>query len=78
MDQDMFVSVNGAKEVELPMFYTVAWWNQTQSIAVTLAEGNNTLAFTRSSCHNVSVRALARRLSTLSVSHSKLYWRAGR
>jgi hypothetical protein len=71
MDQDLFVSVNGAKEAELPVFYTLGWWNQTQPIAVALVEGKNTLTFTRSSCRDVSVRARPMRLSALSVSHSR-------
>ena len=39
MDQDLYVSVNGAKNVEVGMFYTIAFWNQTQPVEVALNKG---------------------------------------
>jgi hypothetical protein len=53
MNQDLFVSVNGAKIVELGMFYTLGWWNQTQPIEVTLVKGNNAIVFTRTTGRDV-------------------------
>ena len=53
MDQDLYVSVGGAKAVEVGLFYTVGWWNETQPVEVTLAEGKNTLVFTRTSTRDV-------------------------
>ena len=53
MDQDLLVSVNGAKNVEVPVFYTIGWWNQSQPVEVTLAKGKNTLTFTRTSGRDV-------------------------
>ena len=49
MDQDLSVAVNGGTWTTIPVFYTVGWWNETESIAVNLATGTNTLAFTRTS-----------------------------
>lgn len=48
------MTVNDApKPVEMSMFYTLGWWNQTQSTEVTLTEGKNTLTFTRLSDRDV-------------------------
>jgi len=43
------VSVNGAKAVAVPVFYTVGWWNETLPVEVVLRAGTNTLSFTRTS-----------------------------
>lgn len=56
MNQDLFVSVNDAKAVEVGMFYTVADWNETQPVEVTLTKGSNTLTFTRTSGRDVSFK----------------------
>ena len=57
MNQDLFVSVNGAKAMEVGMFYTVGFWNESQPIEVALAKGGNTLSFTRSSGRDVMYKA---------------------
>jgi hypothetical protein len=56
MNQDLFVSVNGAKEVEVPMFYSVGWWNETQPVEVSLVKGANTVVFTRTSGRDVAFK----------------------
>jgi hypothetical protein len=48
-DQDLFVSVNGAKPVEVPVYYTVGEWSESLPLEVPLAKGDNNLTFTRSS-----------------------------
>ena len=54
MDQDLWVTVNdAAKPVEMGMYYTIGWWNETQSTEVTLVKGKNTLTFTRLSDRDV-------------------------
>jgi hypothetical protein len=53
MDQDLWVTVNDAKPVELGMYYTIGWWNETQSTEVSLLNGKNTLTFTRLSDRDV-------------------------
>ena len=54
MDQDLWVTVNGAaKPVELGMYYTLGYWNETQSTEVALTKGKNTLTFTRLSNRDV-------------------------
>ena len=47
MDQNLFVSVNGAGVVNVPVYYTVGWWNQTQPVEIELIKGDNKLTFTR-------------------------------
>ena len=47
MDQDLLVSVNKGKQLTVPVYYTVGWWNQTQPLAVPLQKGSNTLSFYR-------------------------------
>ena len=47
MDQDLWVTVNDAKAVELGVYYTVGYWNETQPSEVMLTTGKNTLKFTR-------------------------------
>eukprot|EP01052_Picozoa_sp_SAG31_P006627 SAG31_NODE_306_length_17979_cov_7.825447_14_plen_852_part_00 len=56
MNQDLFVSVNGASPKAVPVFYTVGWWNQTQPIEVTLVKGKNTLNFTRSTERTITFK----------------------
>lgn len=46
-NQDLMVSVNGAKEVEVPVFYSLGWWNRSQPIKATLVKGNNSMTFSR-------------------------------
>eukprot|EP00035_Acanthoeca_spectabilis_P034900 m.31467 g.31467 ORF g.31467 m.31467 type:complete len:824 (-) comp6934_c0_seq1:152-2623(-) len=48
-NQDLYVSVNGAKAVEVPVFYSVGWWNQSQPLSVAIQAGMNALTFTRTS-----------------------------
>eukprot|EP00041_Stephanoeca_diplocostata_P039880 m.1638057 g.1638057 ORF g.1638057 m.1638057 type:complete len:755 (-) comp26715_c0_seq1:263-2527(-) len=56
MNQDLFVSVNGASSQSLQLFYTLGWWNETQPVAVQLVQGANTLTFTRTSGRDVSFK----------------------
>jgi len=51
--QDLYVSVNGAKAVEVPIYYSVGWWNQSTPIEVALTTGQNSLTFTRTSTREV-------------------------
>lgn len=46
-NQDLMVSVNGAATVEVPVFYSVGWWNRSQPIKATLLKGNNSMTFSR-------------------------------
>jgi hypothetical protein len=57
MDQDLFVSVNGAKEVEVGMFYTLGSWNESQPVEVALTAGKNTLVFTRTTGRDVMYKS---------------------
>ena len=57
MNQDLAVSSNANKPVEVGLFYTLGHWNETQPVAVPLAEGKNTLTFTRTSGRDVSFKA---------------------
>jgi hypothetical protein len=50
------VSVNGATNVTVPVFYTVGWWNETQPIPVAVVEGKNTLSFTRLSGRDLVIK----------------------
>eukprot|EP00040_Diaphanoeca_grandis_P030591 m.181026 g.181026 ORF g.181026 m.181026 type:complete len:847 (+) comp32047_c0_seq1:104-2644(+) len=56
MDQDLQVSVNNAKTVSVPVFYSVGWWKQTQPVAITLNKGPNTLTFTRNTTRVLSFK----------------------
>jgi hypothetical protein len=58
MNQDLFVSVNGAKAVPVGMFYTLGWWNETQPVPVTLAKGANTITLTWLSGRDVAFKSL--------------------
>jgi hypothetical protein len=53
MNTDLWVSVNDAKAVEMGVYYTVGYWNETQSTEVTLTKGKNTLIFTRTDNRDV-------------------------
>jgi hypothetical protein len=53
MNQDLFVSVNGGKIVEVGMFYTAGFWKQTQPLEVALVKGKNAVRFTRESGRDV-------------------------
>jgi hypothetical protein len=46
-DQDLILAVNGKKVGNVPVYLTLGYWNETQSVAVALAKGANTLTFTR-------------------------------
>jgi hypothetical protein len=46
-DQDLMVAVNGKNVGNVPVYLTIGYWNQTQSVQVDLVKGVNTLAFTR-------------------------------
>ena len=49
VDQDLKVAVNGVigKVNEVPVYFTIGYWNETQAIQVDLVKGVNTLTFTR-------------------------------
>ena len=49
-NQNLSVSVNDSPTQDVPVYYTVGWWNETEPIEVQLTKGQNTLSFTRSSC----------------------------
>ena len=57
MDQDLFVTVNGAPQTVIPVFYTVGWWNQTEATPVKLVAGNNTISFYRSTARPLVFKA---------------------
>ena len=56
MNQDLYVSANGNKPVEVGMFYTIGYWNETQPALVQLTEGKNSLTFSRTSGRDVSFK----------------------
>lgn len=47
VDQDLMLAVNGKKADNVPVYFTIGYWNETQSVEVDLVKGNNTLVFTR-------------------------------
>ena len=49
-NQNLSVSVNDAPNQDVPVYYTVGWWNETEPIEVALKAGKNTLSFTRTRC----------------------------
>ena len=57
VDQDLIVTVNGGSDkVNLPVYYTIGYWNETQPIKITLAKGKNTLTFLRYSTQQISIK----------------------
>lgn len=46
-DQDLMLTVNGEKMPNVPVFFTIGYWNETQPVEVKLTKGTNTLSFTR-------------------------------
>ena len=55
-NQDLMVSINGAKQVEVPVFYSVGWWNRSQPIKATLVKGNNNMTFSRMSVRELVLK----------------------
>ena len=48
VDQYLMVAVNAAtKKQNIPIYYTIGYWNESQPIPVELTKGKNTLTFTR-------------------------------
>jgi hypothetical protein len=49
MNQDLLVNTNTTTNgsLTMPVYYTLGYWNQTQSVAVDLLSGRNVLTFTR-------------------------------
>jgi len=48
LDQYLMVAVNAATEVQnIPIYYTIGYWNESQPVPVELVKGKNTLTFTR-------------------------------
>ena len=58
VDQDLKVSVNGVlgKVNNVPVYFTIGYWNETQALQVELAKGVNTLAFTRLSTRQLTFK----------------------
>jgi hypothetical protein len=48
-NQNLSVSVNGGAAQDVPVYYTVGWWNQTEPVELALTKGKNMLSFTRTS-----------------------------
>lgn len=46
-DQDLMLEVNGKKMSNVPVYLTLGYWNETQSVEINLVKGSNTLSFTR-------------------------------
>jgi hypothetical protein len=46
-DQDLMLAVNGKKMPNVPVYFTMGYWNQTQPVEIALTKGKNTLTFTR-------------------------------
>jgi hypothetical protein len=55
-DQDLMLEVNGKKAPNLPVFFTMGYWNETQSVEVDLVAGTNTLTFTRLSTAQITFK----------------------
>jgi len=47
VDQDLMLEVNGKKADNVPVYFTIGYWNETQSVEVDLVKGSNTLVFSR-------------------------------
>lgn len=57
VDQDLIVTVNGGTDkVNLPVYYTMGYWNETQALRVTLTKGVNTITFMRYSTQQISIK----------------------
>ena len=57
VDQDLILEVNGGKDkANVPVYYTIGYWNETQPIEITLAKGINTLSFIRYSTQQISIK----------------------
>jgi hypothetical protein len=54
--QDLYVSVNGAPTVEVPVYYPLGWWNQSLPIQVAITAGTNLLEFTRYSVRQLVLK----------------------
>ena len=54
-DQDLMLTVNGQQKqvLNVPVYLTLGYWNETQSVEVPLVKGLNTLTFTRLSTSQV-------------------------
>ena len=55
-NQNLSVSVNDGAEQDVPVYYTVGWWNETLPIEVTLTKGKNTLSFSRTSVRELAFK----------------------
>jgi len=55
-DQDLMLAVNGKKAPNVPVYFTIGYWNETQPIAIELVKGMNTLAFSRLSTDQMSLK----------------------
>ena len=48
LDQYLMVAVNAAPKAQnIPIYYTIGYWNESQPVPVVLVKGKNTLTFTR-------------------------------
>ena len=50
------LEVNGKTTPNVPVYFTMGYWNETQSVEVDLAKGTNTLTFTRLSTAQISFK----------------------
>jgi len=56
MNTDLMLSVNSAEQVDIPMYFTLGYWNETQPVQVELTKGSNLLHFTRRSEHALAIK----------------------
>jgi len=55
-DQDLMVAVNGKKAANVPVYFTIGYWNETQPVEVELVAGSNTLSFSRLSTTQLALK----------------------
>eukprot|EP00045_Choanoeca_perplexa_P014651 m.173976 g.173976 ORF g.173976 m.173976 type:complete len:227 (-) comp16746_c0_seq1:116-796(-) len=57
MDQDLLVITNTSNgPITVPVYYTLGYWNQTQSVPVSLLAGKNVLSFTRTTTRELAFK----------------------
>ena len=57
MDQDLLVTTNtSAGATTMPMYYTLGYWNLTQSVPVKLLSGKNVITFTRTTDREIAFK----------------------
>ena len=59
VDQDFIMEVNGdTNKINVPVYYTIGYWNETQATAITLLKGVNTIKFIRYSTQQISFKEI--------------------